>query len=61
MLTFVDLTIDLTDLLKSFLVAFGPVFTVFFDDLESVDLVESSESLLTYTNESSSATSLFWL
>ena len=64
MLTFVDLTIDLTDLLKSFLVAFGPVFTVFFDDLdflESVDSVESSESLLTYTNESSSATSLFWL
>jgi hypothetical protein len=49
-LTLVDLTIDLTDLLKSFLVAFGPVFTVFFDDfdfLESVDSVESSESLLT--------------
>lgn len=59
-----DLTIDFTDLLKSFLVAFGPVFTVFLDDLdflESVDSVESSESLLTYTNESSSATSLFWL
>ena len=50
MLTFVDLTIDLTDLLKSFLVAFGPVLTDFFDDLvflESVDSVESSESLLT--------------
>ena len=50
MLTLVDLTIDLTDLLKSFLVAFGPVLTDFLDDLvflESVDSVESSESLLT--------------
>ena len=47
MLTLVDLTIDLTDLLKSFLVAFGPVLTVFLDFLESVDSVESSESLLT--------------
>lgn len=43
----VDLTIDLTDLDKSFLVAFGPVLTVFFDFFDSVVAVESSESDLT--------------
>ena len=64
-----DLTIDLTDLERSFLVAFLPVLTVFLDldpvlldflvFLESVDSVESSESLLTWTRASSSETSLF--
>ena len=61
-----DLTIDFTDLERSFLVAFLPVLTVFLDldpvfldFLESVDSVESSESLLTWTRASSSETSLF--
>lgn len=51
-----DLTIDFTDLLKSFLVAFGPVLKVFLvDDLESADESESeaSDSLSSSTNESS--------
>ena len=47
MLTLVDLTIDLTDLDKSFLVAFGPVLTVLVDFLVLVDSVESSDEDLT--------------
>jgi hypothetical protein len=56
----VDLTIDFTDLLKSFLVAFGPVLTDFLD-LESADESESeaSDSLSSSTNESSSSATLF--
>ena len=56
-----DLTIDFTDLLKSFLVAFGPVLTDFLVDLESADESESeaSDSLSSSTNESSSSTTLF--
>jgi len=46
-LTLVDLTIDLTDLDKSFLVAFGPVLTVLVDFLVLVDSVESSDEDLT--------------
>ena len=55
-----DLTIDLTDLLKSFLVAFAPVFTVFLD-LDVFFEVAEEEVDLTYTYESSSCASLFWL
>lgn len=47
MLTLVDLTIDLTDLDNSFLVAFGPVLTVLVDFLVLVDSVESSDEDLT--------------
>ena len=56
-----DLTIDFTDLLKSFLVAFGPVLTDFLVVLESADESESeaSDSLSSSTNESSSSTTLF--
>ncbi len=56
-----DLTIDFTDLLKSFLVAFGPVLTDFLVDLESADESESeaSDSLSSSTNESSSSATLF--
>jgi len=56
----VDLTIDLTDLLKSFLVAFAPVLTVFLDLDVFLEAAEEEEDL-TYTYESSSCASLFWL
>jgi len=56
LLTLVDLTIDLTDLLKSFLVAFTPVLTVFLDldvFLEADDESEASDSLSSSTKASS--------